>query len=82
MVKIIVKKIMTDAEIKDKEGEYFDESHYHTVVNEDVDVYSDSGLLLLKLKKLPESIILYEAVNSLRNAAKKKHENRGASAGP
>ena len=81
--KIIVKKIMTDAEIKDKEGEYFDESHYHTIVNEDVDVYSDSGLLLLKLRKncLSQSSCI-EAVNSLRNAAKKKHENRGASAGP
>ena len=65
---------MTDAEIKDKEGEYFDESHYHTgKVNEDVDVYSDSGLLLLKLKKkLPESIILYRSCKFVKKCSQRK----------
>jgi hypothetical protein len=81
--KIIVKKIMSDEAIKKREGEYFDESHYHTILNEDTDVYNNEGLLILKLRKncLAQNICK-DAVDSLRDAAKKKHENRGASAGP
>ena len=74
---------MTDEEIKKREGEYFDESHYNIILNKDTDVYSVDGLLLLKLrKKCLKPQVCKNAVESLRNAAKKKHENRGASAGP
>lgn len=80
--KIIVSKIMTDDEIKSREGEYFNEDHYHTIINEDCDVYSDTGLLLLKLRKnVIDSELGKQTVLALRNAAKKKHENRGAAAG-
>ena len=84
MVKVIyVDKIMSDSEISKKEGEYFDQDHYHTIVNEDVDVYrKEDGKLLLKLRKnCLNQQTCYNAVDSLKDAAKKKHENRGASAG-
>ena len=84
MVKTIyVSKVMSDKEISDKEGEYFDQDTYHTILNEDTDVYrKEDGKLLLKLRKnCINQDICRNAVDSLRDAAKKKHENRGASAG-
>ena len=83
MVKTIyVSKIMSDEEIADKEGEHFDESHYNTILDEDADVYTKEGKLLLKLRKgaIPKNITDL-ALESYRNAAKKTHENRGAAAG-
>ena len=69
---------MKDDEIKCREGEYFNEDHYHTIINEDCDVYSDTGLLLLKLRKnVIDSELGKQTVLALRNAAKKKHENSG-----
>ena len=84
MVKTIyVDKIMSDSEIAKKEGEYFGQNHYHTILDEDADVYrKEDGKLLLKLRKnCLNSESCYNAVDSLKDAAKKKHENRGASAG-
>ncbi len=77
-----VDKIMTDSEIENSEGEHFDESHYKLILDHDADVYTKEGKLLLKLRKnvIPDSVIK-PALESLRDAAKKKHENRGASAG-
>ena len=49
--KIIVSKIMSDSEIAEREGEHFDESHHNIIVDEDADVYTKSGKLLLKLRK-------------------------------
>ena len=44
MVKVIkVDKIMSDEEIEAMEGEHFNESHYHTIVDEDADVYTKDG---------------------------------------
>ena len=52
MVKTIyVSKIMTDDEIQSKEGEHFDEKHYELILDEDADVFTDEGKLLLKLRK-------------------------------
>ncbi len=84
MVKTIyVSKVMSDKEISDKEGEYFNQDTYHTILDEDTDVYrKEDGKLLLKLRKnCINQEICKNAVDSLRDAAKKKHENRGASAG-
>ena len=51
MVKTIyVSKKMSDEEIAEREGEYFDEKHFDTL-DEDADVYTDDGKLLLKLRK-------------------------------
>ena len=80
--KIIVKKIMTDSEIAKHEGEYFNQSHYHTVLNKDTDVYTESGELLLKFrKKVLKQSLGSETAKLLKKAARKTHENRGASAG-
>lgn len=80
--KIIVKKILTDEQMKSFQGEHFDESHYHTIVNENCDVYTDTGKLLLKLrKKVIDHALGKQTVLALRKAAKARHENRGAAAG-
>ena len=74
---------MSDDEIANKEGEYFDESHYHTLINTDTDGYTTDGKLLFKLRKniIPDELSKM-ALESWRDASKKTHENRGASAGP
>ena len=79
---IYVSKKMSDKKIADKEGEYFDEKHFDVIVDEDADVYTDDGKLLLKLRKkvIPKSYTDM-ALESYRDAAKKTHENRGAAAG-
>jgi hypothetical protein len=91
MVKeLLVSQIMTDEEISDREGEYFPESHYHTILTYDCDVYKKvrkgdkyvKGDILLKFRKnvIPKSAT-DNALKGLRDASKKKHENRGAAAG-
>ena len=81
--KMIVSKILTDEYMMSKEGDYFQESHYKYIIKDDVDVYKENGDLLLKFRK---GVIPYElckkAVESYKKASMKKHENRGASAGP
>jgi len=80
--KIIVKKKMTDKEISEREGEYFDEDHYDIIVNSNTDVYTETGELLLKFrKKVLSNSLGSTAAKLLRKAARKTHENRGASAG-
>ena len=83
MVKqIVVKKIISDKEISNFEGEYFSEKFYNKILDENIDVYKENGEILLKLrKKIISEKICIDAVNSYRDAAKKRHENRGASAG-
>ena len=80
--KLVVSKIMSDAEIAKCEGDHFDEKHYKVIVNEDADVYTDEGKLLLKLRKnvIPKKLT-DQALKSYRSAAKVKRDNRGASAG-
>tara|TARA_B110000208_G_C11800320_1_gene441767 strand:- start:7583 stop:8932 length:1350 start_codon:yes stop_codon:yes gene_type:complete len=81
--KIYVSKILTDKEISSKEGEHFDSKHFKMILNENADVYiKETGKLLLKFRKDCISLTSrLKAVDSLRSASKKKHENRGASAG-
>ena len=85
--KIIVKKIMTDKEIAAKEGEYIDFSHYTQpgfkgVIKEDIDVYTDTGELLLKFRKnVISKKITDKALEAYRKQAKILHDNRGASGG-
>lgn len=80
--KFIVDKKISDIEISDMEGEYINENYLDRVIEEDTDVFTDTGLLLLKFRKkvIPESIC-NDAINSFREYSKKKHDNRGASAG-
>ena len=80
--KIIVKKKMTDKEISEREGEYFDEDHYDIIVNSDTDVYTDTGELLLKFRRgVLDAKLGSTTASLLHKAARKTHENRGASAG-
>ena len=88
MVKeLYLKKIMSDDEIAEREGEYFNESHYkgkgrHILKGEDVDVYTENGELLLKVRRGVISKKFTDlALTSFLEASKKKHENRGAAAG-
>lgn len=83
-IKIIeANHILTDSEMEDKEGEHFNQSHYKAIINKDTDVYKPDGTILLRFRK---SVISKEvsqnAMNSLRKISMKRHDNRGASAGP
>jgi hypothetical protein len=52
MVKrVVVKQKFTDEEMKKKEGQYFDESCCKKIYNENVDIYTEEGELLLKFRK-------------------------------
>ena len=76
-------KMMSDEDIKKREGHNFDESHYLKILkNENADVYGESGKLLLKIRRkvIPKDLTL-RAVHSFVEASKKKHENRGAASG-
>jgi len=86
---LTIKPILTKEEIKEKEGEYFDESHYtkhNKVITTDTDVYGleEDGTkkLLLKFRKnvIPQSICS-DAYNALEKHAKHKNSNRGSAAG-
>ena len=79
---IIVKKILTDEEINNKEGTYYDEEHFKYIITDDTDVYKENGELLLKFRKNVIPIQLTNnALNSYRKVAKIKKNNRGAAAG-
>ena len=86
---LTIKPILTKEEIKEKEGDYFDESHYtkhNKVIITDTDVYGleEDGTkkLLLKFRKnvIPQTICS-DAYNALEKHAKHKNSNRGAAAG-
>ena len=49
--KFIVDKKISDIEISDMEGEYINENYLDIVIEEDTDVFTDTGLLLLKFRK-------------------------------
>jgi hypothetical protein len=81
--KLVVDKLMSDEEIANYEGEYFAESYYNHIIDSDCDVYTSDGDLLLKFRKNVIPLELCKkAVSSYKKAAMKRHENRGASAGP
>ena len=91
MVKtLIVNKILSDDEIENKEGEYFDEDHYkgknrYILKHGDYDVYKESikdENLLLKIRRnvIPKNLTDL-GLESFLEASKKKHENRGAASG-
>ena len=86
---LLVKPILTKEEIKEKEGEYFDEHHYtkhNKVITTDTDVYGleEDGTkkLLLKFRKnvIPQSVCS-DAYYALEKHARHKNSNRGAAAG-
>jgi hypothetical protein len=83
---IIVDPKYSDEYMKSKEGEYFEEKDYDTIVKSDCDVYRKTPegelILLLKYRKNVLSKNLTEkGMANLKKAAMKTHDNRGASAG-
>jgi hypothetical protein len=87
IVEYTVKKIMSDKAIKSRLGTYFPESHYSLILNENADVYSidenNHRELLISFRKnvIPDSLCK-TGIACLKKAAMKKHDNRGAAAGP
>ena len=86
-VKVIsVKPILTEAQIKAKEGHKFPESHYKQIIKTNSDVYgiNENGekQLLFKFRKnvIPNDICV-KAYMALEKHAKHKNHNRGAAAG-
>ena len=81
-----VHPVMDENKISTKEGCYFPESHYKTIITSDADVYgiAEDGTkqLLLKFRKsvIPQSICT-AAFHALESHAKHKNYNRGAAAG-
>ena len=83
---IMAKKLLSDKFMKSKEGDYFDEKDYDKIVDYDCDCYylDEHGKkkLLFKFRKNVFPKHLTEcAMENLRKAAMKTHDNRGASAG-
>jgi len=86
---LTIKPILTKEDIKRKEGDYFDDSHYtkhNKVITTDTDVYGleedGNKKLLLKFRKnVIEQDICSDAYNALEKHAKHKNSNRGAAAG-
>lgn len=85
-LELYLNKIMSDEEIGQLEGHYFNESDFKHIIKTDVDVYrvdtEGNNHLLLKLRKnvIPKSISK-KAFEALVDEAKKPHTNRGAAAG-
>lgn len=82
----ILKPIMTDDELKAREGTYFKEKDIKTLINHDADVYgldaSGNKLLIAKFRKgaFPKDLVelAWEAFHKAAAASR----NRGAAAGP
>lgn len=82
---LMVDKIMTDLEIKNKEGEFFPVSYYKVFVEEDIDVYYQKNgkqvLLCSFRKNVIPAKMCRTAFQNLSHYAQKWHSNRGAAAG-
>ena len=83
---IIAKKLLSDDYIKEKEGDYFDSKHYNKIVDYDCDCYyydeNNKKKILFKFRKKVLPLDQCQCgIDNLREAAKKKHDNRGAAAG-
>jgi hypothetical protein len=82
---IVVEKVMTDQEIKEKEGSYFDEKGI-TIYDEDVDIYAkdengDKKLIAKLRKHVIDPDLLKTGWEGFYIAAAPSR-NRGAAAGP
>ena len=80
---LYIKKLLTEDQIKKKEGDYFDDDHYDKIVDYDCDCYdSNTNELLFKFRKkvLPLNLCKL-GIDNLKKAAQKSHDNRGAAAG-
>jgi hypothetical protein len=86
MKPIIVKKIITDATMNKKEGRFFNEKDFKTIIVDDCDVYTideqKNKKLLLKFRKsVIKPALCCKAYEALEKEAQKKHNNRGSAGG-
>ena len=51
MKSLILDKILSDDEMVQREGEYFDSTHYKYIITDNIDVYKKNGDLLFKFRK-------------------------------
>jgi hypothetical protein len=83
--KIYVNKLLTDEEMVERKGEYFDQSHYKQIFTTDVDVYindpvnGERCLLKFRTNVIPKK--LTDLALGYVPYAKKQTANRGAAAG-
>ena len=83
--KLEVKKILTDEEVKNLEGEMMKEKHFPHIITENCDVYyleNGKKITLARFRKkvIPQKLCQI-ALEELEEASKKKHDNRGAAGG-
>lgn len=85
---MLATKILSDYEMKQREGQFFDLSHYHTIIETHADFITEPGVLLFSLRKnaIPTEISDIVRTNLLPRAIKTKTDNRyiaaGKSSGP
>ena len=83
--KLIVSKIMTDDEIKKREGTYFPAAFFKDIIQDDCDVYyqkSDQLVLLCSFRKnVISQKMCQDGFEALHRYASRWHTNRGAAAG-
>ena len=81
----LVKREFSEKYMQSKEGCYFDENHYKEIVDYDCDCYyyeDNVKKLLFKFRRnVFPSKYCKIALDNLKKAAPKSHDNRGASAG-
>ena len=86
---IIVKKILKDEQMVEKEGEFFEINDFKKVIKKDCDVYyyvnennRKKKVLLAKFRKKVIPLKFSKiALEELEETSKKKHDNRGAAGG-
>ena len=82
---LVLEKKMSDEKIAEKEGEYFSEKDFPIIVKEDTDVYALINGKKKLLGRFRKNVIAKKltkaAMVNLKEAAQKKHSNRGAAAG-
>lgn len=86
VIKILLDKILTDDEIKDREGHFFSSKDFHFKINYSCDVYykndENKRILLAKFRKKVIPRYLYKlCFENLESAAKREHDNRGSAGG-
>ena len=82
---LVVSKLMSDEDIKKKEGAFFKEKDFKNIINSNCDVYYLQGkkkVLLARFRKkvIPDKLC-HIAFQELSETAKKLHDNRGAAGG-
>jgi hypothetical protein len=83
--KIVLDKKISDIDISKKEGYFFSDTDFDTIITEDYDVFrkeNHTELLLLSFRKnVLSKKNCIDSYNSLKEYAKRKHNNRGSAGG-